>query len=310
MSKNHRYSKQKNLQTNPYRDNNGDLTPKYFDDTKNFDQLNDTNKKFHLRGTIKKYGEDLLSENMKDAAIKLGVITAPSPSSNTGSWLTTTAVLANIPKAVVLTLAASEVLKAVGALPTGYNHNHPSAEPTDNSDAVHHRGKRGVGDISERQSITLSNQNCFAVGVKKHPANGHIEWSELYKKCYDEPCHKGQSFVSSDEGTPFSWGRVLKDLEVRSVNNGQMAEIKFSHLTPSWMHKESYPVYHTCNLPLSPRYQHLNECNGLSSAGKYQEALTECNKALEVDPDFTQALEQKAALEELLAALTTIEPSS
>ncbi|WP_341751763.1 hypothetical protein [Candidatus Tisiphia endosymbiont of Piscicola geometra] len=85
MSKNHRHSKQKNLQTNPYRDNNGDLTPKYFDDTKNFDQLNDTNKKFHLRGTIKKYGEDLLSENMKDAAIKLGVITAPSPSSNTGS---------------------------------------------------------------------------------------------------------------------------------------------------------------------------------------------------------------------------------
>ncbi|BFD46445.1 MAG: hypothetical protein DMENIID0002_10910 [Rickettsia endosymbiont of Sergentomyia squamirostris] len=46
----------------------------------------------------------------------------------------------------------------------------------------------------------------------------------------------------------------------------------------------------------------------MSSAGKYQEALTECNKALEVDPDFTQALEQKAALEELLAS-TTIEPS-
>ncbi len=142
-----------------------------------------------------------------------------------------------------------------------------------------------------------------------HPANGHIEWSELHKKCYNEPCHKGQLFVSSDEGTSFSWGRVLKKLEVRSVNNGQMAEIEFSHLTSSWTHKQSYPVYHTCNLPLSPRYQHLNECNRLSSAGKYQEALTECNKALEVDPNFIQALEQKAALEELLAALTTIEPS-
>ncbi|MDR0330028.1 MAG: hypothetical protein LBH99_05195 [Rickettsia sp.] len=183
------------------------------------------------------------------------------------------------------------------------------AEPTDNSDAVHHRGKRGVGDISEVQSITLLNQNCFAVRVERHPANGHIAWGKLYKKCYNEPCHKDQSFVSSDEGTSFSWGYVLKNLEVRSVNNGQMAEIEFSHLTSSWTHKQSYPVYHTCNLPLSPRYQHLNECNRLSSAGKYQEALTECNKALEVDPDFTQALEQKAALEELLAALTTIEPS-
>ncbi|MFU7503095.1 MAG: hypothetical protein ACE1S7_06885 [Candidatus Tisiphia sp.] len=87
---------------------------------------------------------------------------------------------------------------------------------------MHHRGKRGVGDISEVQSITLSNQNCFAVGVKRHPANGHIEWGELYKKCYDEPCHKDQSFVSSDEGTSFSWGYVLKYLEVRSVNNGQI----------------------------------------------------------------------------------------
>ncbi|MDD9334457.1 MAG: tetratricopeptide repeat protein [Rickettsiaceae bacterium] len=181
-------------------------------------------------------------------------------------------------------------------------------KPTDNSYAVHHRGKRGVGDISEVQSITLSNQNCFAVGVKRHPANGHIEWGELYKECYDEPC-KDPSFVSSNKGTSFSWGYVLKDLVVRSVNNGQMAEIEFSHLTSSWTHKQSYPVYHTCNLPLSPRYQHLNECNKLSSAGKYQEALTECNKALEVDPNFTQALEQKAALEELLAALTTIEPS-
>ncbi|WP_342267744.1 hypothetical protein [Candidatus Tisiphia endosymbiont of Empis tessellata] len=101
----------------------------------------------------------------------------------------------------------------------------------DNSDVVHHRGKSGVGDISEVQSITLSNQNCFAVGVKRHPANGHIEWGELYKKCYDEPCHKGQSFVSSDEGISFSWGYVLKDIEVRSVNNEQMAEIEFSHLT-------------------------------------------------------------------------------
>ncbi|WP_341751762.1 tetratricopeptide repeat protein [Candidatus Tisiphia endosymbiont of Piscicola geometra] len=123
-----------------------------------------------------------------------------------------------------------------------------------------------MGDISEVQSITLSNQNCLAVGVKRHPANGHIDWGELFKKCYNEPCHKGQSFVSSDEGDSFNWEYLLKNL-------------------------------------------HLNECNGLSSAGKYQEALTECNKALEVDPNFTQALEQKAALEELLAALTTIEPS-
>lgn len=162
----------------------------------------------------------------------------------------------------------------------------------DNSDVVHHRGKRGVGDISEVQSITLSNQNCFAVGVEEHPANGHIAWSKLYKKCSNEPCHKGPSFVSSYEGTPFSWGYVLKDLVVKSVNNRKMVEIKFSHLTPSWIRKESYPVNHTCDLPLSPRYQHLNECNGSScSAGKYQEALTECNKALEVDPDFTQALE-------------------
>lgn len=82
---------------------------------------------------------------MKDAAIELGVITASSPSSNTGSWLTTVAdVLATIPKGVVLTLAASEVLKAVGALPTGYNPNHPSAEPANNSDAVHHRSARAM----------------------------------------------------------------------------------------------------------------------------------------------------------------------
>jgi hypothetical protein len=128
---------------------------------------------------------------MKDAAIELGVITAPSPSSNTGSWLTTTAdVLTTIPKGVVLALAASEVLKAVGAFPTGYNPNHLSAEPADNPDVVHHRSVRAMQNEKITSYVTLENENCVGILLKTVPAIK--PYQELRAKCFNERCNNQQ----------------------------------------------------------------------------------------------------------------------
>ncbi|WP_425363021.1 hypothetical protein [Candidatus Tisiphia endosymbiont of Hybos culiciformis] len=200
---------------NHYRDSQDTdcLNNQYYNDEKNFAKLPPELQRLHLEETIKEYGAELLEGDALVAAKNLGFYTPASSSDTDNSWLNTAAnVISAIPKGLIVVLAASEALKAVGAFPTEYNPNHPSAEPAENPEPILHRSARAAG-IPVRELADLPNQNCVAVAVKSWEYTASRDWisanqrqnTEVYARCFNEVCKDQQ--VPSTEGALWIGGK-------------------------------------------------------------------------------------------------------
>ncbi|MCC8400033.1 MAG: hypothetical protein LN563_05670 [Rickettsia endosymbiont of Platyusa sonomae] len=190
-------------------------------------------------------------------------------------------------------------------------------EPVDNSDVVlHNRSKRAADEIVEVKTLTLPNGSCLMVGKGAVYTPPHWlfspERTNLYAKCLvDEPC-QNQRFTLSEEGEQVTWGDSLRELQLTSSTEPQIAQIAFTHKQYYESDvRDTYIKNYKCGLPSSSHYEHFKECKSLKSKGKHEEALVECAKSLEAHPNFAPGMELLDELNTILEpVVTNIEPSS
>ncbi|WP_425363018.1 hypothetical protein [Candidatus Tisiphia endosymbiont of Hybos culiciformis] len=295
---------------NHYRDSQDTdcLNNQYYNDEKNFAKLPPELQRLHLEETIKEYGAELLEGDALVAAKNLGFYTPASSSDTDNSWLNTAAnVISAIPKGLIVVLAASEALKAVGAFPTEYNPNHPSAEPAENPEPILHRSARNVNDMEFIQRhIDLDNQNCIAT-MRKIFTKVDVPYGIVYEiraKCFKEPCQNQQ--FSSDQAEYLTEGYPIYWMAIHGAGP-ESIDIKYSADGPPNIDPTGEVIHFNCS---EPAYPHVQRGNSLRDEGKYMEARAEYNEAFAKRSNYKLAQEGIAKLEELEKITTEVSSTS
>ncbi|MCC8484174.1 MAG: hypothetical protein LN561_06530 [Rickettsia endosymbiont of Labidopullus appendiculatus] len=288
-------------------------------------EFSDSEKTAFLKYIIKKYAaldeqgnidKDMFNKTELSEATRLKLI-EPEANPQSGNLFDMAAdVISSIPKGLVLGLMVSEALKSVGAFPTEYNPNHQSAEPSENSDVVHHRSARDAHYKVINQNATLPNQHCFVLEMEQDLYNDWLMSSStttLYAYCQDKPCDQKGNIVgnkrridSSDSASELAPGAWVGKKSIGPDNETVITEYSFDGPKENPM-AGFVTIEHKCH---EPAYSLVKEADLLLAKKEPLAALEKYQDALDLREDYSLALEGKAKVLAELTKTTTAEPTS